>query len=340
MKMSGMIIGFLFGFLLKRGRFCIAGTIQDVYLEKQWYNLVLIFALISTEAFLYHIMILFNAIPLATFKYFSLSATIIGGIIFGIGSVMSSGCITSTLIKTGDGRLMGILSLITFVLGTAIAKNGILKGISQFLFSKTLVKDELYKLPTYVTLLIFGIILLATYTIMFFHYKKEQNDFKMPQKYKGARHLFCEKIWKREVIVIFSGILMAEAFYFSNLTGRNDGFGITVPLFSLFNFITNAKGSLDWGVMLVLGIILGSIFTTFISGELYIVSSSASSIIKNMLGGLLMGIGASWASGCIISNGLVGTAQLSLRSYLALACIMLGIWASTHIVLIKTLKRK
>ncbi len=336
MKISGFILGFLFGFLLKRGRFCIAGTIQDVLLEKHFYNLVLIFALISTEAVLYHMMILLDIIPYPTFKYFSILATILGGFVFGIGAVLSSGCITSTLIKVGDGRIMGLISLIAFMLGTSIARVGFLKSISQFLFSKTLIKDELYKMPSFAILLIFGIILISTYIIMFLHTKNSKSNFDMSQKHSGIRHIFCEKIWKRELIVIFSGILMAIGFYFSNRTGRNDGFAITVPLFSLFNFLINSKGNIDWAVLLVLGIICGSLFTTFISGELYLVGSSAVSILKNMLAGLLMGIGATWAQGCIVSNGLVGTAQLSIRSWIALVFIMFGIWIATKVLLMRS----
>ena len=37
---TGLLFGFLFGFLLKRSRFCPTGTIRDIYLEKRYYNLV------------------------------------------------------------------------------------------------------------------------------------------------------------------------------------------------------------------------------------------------------------------------------------------------------------
>ena len=52
------------------------------------------------------------------------------------------------------------------------------------------------------------------------------------------RHVFCEKIWSREVTVILIGVLMAAAFYFSNLTGRNGGISISDPVLSWFNMIT------------------------------------------------------------------------------------------------------
>lgn len=338
MKFTALILGFIFGLLLKRGRFCFAGTIEDVMLEKHSYNLILLLALVSTEAVLYHIMVIMGVVPPTSFKYFSLLATIIGGLVFGVGAVLCSGCVTATLIKMGDGRITGIISVLFFMLGTSIARVGIAKNITQFLFSQTLIKDELHKIPSSFALLIFGVILLLTYLLMFLHYKRKRrrSGFTLPRRYSSTVcYLFCEKIWMREVVVILAGILMAFGFYFSNLTGRNDGFAITAPAFSIFNFLVNGKGSLDWGVMLVFGIILGSFFTAFISGELALIASSAISIIKHMIGGICMGLGATWAGGCIMSNGLVGTAQLSLRAWIALFFMVAGIWIASGVLVRK-----
>jgi len=332
MKISAFILGFIFAFFLKRGRFCFAGTIEDVILEKHPYNLVLLLALISTEATFYHLMVMTGVVPAVSFKYFSMLATGIGGLIFGVGAVLCSGCITGALVKIGDGRITGIISTIFFMIGVLCSRSGILKAVSQLLFSKTLIKDELNKIFSPFILLFFAILTVSTYVLMLLHYKKEKK-ISFPRRYSHPiRHFFCEKLIAREVTVISLGMLLALGFYFSNLTGRNDSFAITAPLASVFNLLINAKGTIDWAVVLVLGIIAGSLFTTFISGELSLVSSSASSIVKHMIGGLLMGIGATWAGGCIVSNGLVGTAQVSFRALVALFFMMLGIWIASSML--------
>ena len=114
LNISGLFIGLLFGFLLKRGRFCPTGTIRDIYLEKKYYNAVLILAIIATEGLFYHIMVGSTVIPSPYFGCYSMVAVPIGGFIFGIGAVLTNGCVTSTLVKVGDGRIIGILSLIVF----------------------------------------------------------------------------------------------------------------------------------------------------------------------------------------------------------------------------------
>ena len=330
---SGLIIGIIFGFLLKRGRFCPTGTIRDVRLEGHTYNLILILALIATEGFLYYAMIAAGLVPMPKLKGFPLISVMLGSFIFGFGAVLTNGCITSSLVKTGDGRLTGIVSVITFTLGAAFAKQGALKPVTQALASQLLIADTLHKnLPA---LAIFGVIAIPLYIVMFRHYKTHKLKFSLPKRYSGLRHLVCEKIWPKEIIVVLCGVLMAAGFYFSNRAGRNGGFGITTPLISWLNVIVNNNYGLNWASTLVAGTILGSFITTLISGEFALVGTNAVTIVKTMIGSILMGVGAVWAQGCLIGNGLVGTAQLSVRAWTGLLFITFGIWTATHVILMR-----
>lgn len=330
---SGLIIGIIFGFLLKRGRFCPTGTIRDVRLEGHTYNLILILTLIATEGFLYYAMISAGLVPMPKLKGFPLISVMLGSFIFGFGAVLTNGCITSSLVKTGDGRLTGIVSVITFTLGAAFAKQGALKPVTQALASQLLIADTLHKnLPT---LAIFGVIAIPLYIVMFRHYKTHKLKFSLPKRYSGLRHLVCEKIWPKEIIVVLCGVLMAAGFYFSNRAGRNGGFGITTPLISWLNVIVNNNYGLNWASTLVAGTILGSFITTLISGEFALVGTNAVTIVKTMIGSILMGVGAVWAQGCLIGNGLVGTAQLSVRAWTGLLFITFGIWTATHVILMR-----
>ena len=87
--------------------------------------------------------------------------------------------------------------------------------------------------------------------------------------------------------------------------------------------------------MFVFGTILGVFFTSIVSGEFAIIAPDGKTLYKTIMGSILMGIGATWAGGCLISNGLVGTAQASVRSYIALLFITLGIWTATRIFLVE-----
>ena len=122
------------------------------------------------------------------------------------------------------------------------------------------------------------------------------------------------------------------------MNGRNGGFGITTPLLSWVNTIFNG-GKLGWASMLVLGIILGSTISSLLTKEFSFLGTNLESIIKTAIGSVLMGIGAVWGQGCLIGNGLVGTAQFSLKSWWALLFIVIGIWSSAYIFLARSLNK-
>lgn len=59
-----------------------------------------------------------------------------------------------------------------------------------------------------------------------------------------------------------------------------------------------------------------------------------------LIGSLLMGIGAVWAQGCIVDNGLVGIATLSLKAWYSLFFIISGLWLGAWIYYVRPMKKK
>lgn len=85
---------------------------------------------------------------------------------------------------------------------------------------------------------------------------------------------------------------------------------------------------IDWQWMMVLGIILGSFFSSVLSGTFHIsfVPSAFQAafgdniflrFITALTGGVLMGLGARWSWGCTSGHGISGISQLSLASLIA-----------------------
>ncbi|VFS14473.1 putative inner membrane protein [Yokenella regensburgei] len=48
--MTGLILGFLLGFIMQRGRFCMAGGLRDVYLFKDYRMVIAILIAISIQS--------------------------------------------------------------------------------------------------------------------------------------------------------------------------------------------------------------------------------------------------------------------------------------------------
>lgn len=90
------------------------------------------------------------------------------------------------------------------------------------------------------------------------------------------------------------------------------------------------KPEVDWQWMLVLGVFIGSLLSSILSGDFHFQAVPAlwARTFGNgwiprfawaFAGGILLGIGARWAGGCTSGHGISGTMQLTLSSWLATA---------------------
>ncbi|PKK39940.1 hypothetical protein ABB02_00729 [Clostridiaceae bacterium JG1575] len=328
---SGLLIGVLFGFLLKRSRICIAGGLRDVYLEKNKNGLLVLLLMIFTCSTIFFVLVQTGVVPPPkTGKSFSIAATVVGSLLFGFGAILASGCSTMMLVKTGDGRISGLIALLSFLMVVTASKKGLLSASIETMQSWTKVNDGLAAaIPSP---LILSLILLAA--VLFWAFgrgKQQKNTFKMPQRYHGLRHILAEKLWDKKRTAILIGALAGLSFYLSGLTGRVGSWGITTPLYSWANAFMNGSVKLSWASFFVLGILGGSFLTALISGEFHIQGSDGLSLLKSALGGAFMAYGAVLAKGCLIGHGIIGTSQYSAQSYLALLFIILGLWLGAKI---------
>lgn len=81
--------------------------------------------------------------PAADYPNYSLLAMIIGGFVFGIGAVASSGCISTALVKVGDGRITGLITMLSFIITVSSVNNGLLSNITAPLQNMTVHQDTM-----------------------------------------------------------------------------------------------------------------------------------------------------------------------------------------------------
>lgn len=115
--------GIGFGFILQKSRFCFTAAIRDPFLIgiTPITKAVLIAIGLTTIAFTiikYAAFTQGNVIPGADFIRPVALSTVIGGLIFGIGMVISSGCASGTLMRIGEGFQIQIITLIFFIIGS------------------------------------------------------------------------------------------------------------------------------------------------------------------------------------------------------------------------------
>ena len=92
---------------------------------------------------------------------------------------------------------------------------------------------------------------------------------------------------------VLLGFLAIAAWVLSTAAGRNGGLGITTPSAKIVTFLTTGDVTLvDWSVMLVLGILVGSFIAAKLTGEFRWRVPDAGTILRSAGGGVAMGVGA------------------------------------------------
>ena len=165
-------------------------------------------------------------------------------------------------------------------------------------------------------------------------------------------YLMLER-WSPYVIGVLIGLLNIGSMLVSKkpLGASTSYMKIGGMIYGLFNkkkvenneYYKKSELKLDWGIMLIIGIILGAFLSAQLSGSfnLTVVPNmwarevSDSAVIRFFVavaGGIFLGVGARWANGCTSGHGITGTSQLSVISWVASIGFFVGGIAAAFLV--------
>jgi uncharacterized membrane protein YedE/YeeE len=151
--------------------------------------------------------------------------------------------------------------------------------------------------------------------------------------------------WSPYAVGVGIGILSTLAFLLSDKTiGCSTAFARTAGMIErLFRgrqvlekpYYKKTPPKIEWGWMLVLGIVIGAFISARLSGrfelqwvpalwEQHFGQAPLPRLVVAFVGGILMGIGSRWAGGCTSGHGISGTLQLVVGSWLATICFFVG----------------
>ena len=153
------------------------------------------------------------------------------------------------------------------------------------------------------------------------------------------------KQWSPYIVGILIGVLNVGALLISKKPlGASTSFlklgGMFYGLFDPKTVKTNKYygekiPKVDWGVMLVIGIVIGAFISSKLSGdfnfltipEMWKTGVSDSFLLRffaSLIGGVFLGIGSRWAGGCTSGHGISGTSMLSVISWTATIAFFIG----------------
>lgn len=286
---------------------------------------------------------------------------IVGGVLFGIGMTLGSGCGNKTLIRAGGGNIKSVFLFIVIAICAYFMLNPF-PGSDQTLYSllfypwtnpvsATLAtQQDLGSLASGITgaeaatlRTVIGLIVAAV--LFWFVFKsadfRSSFDNKLGGFTIGAAVLvawvatssmvsveaYGEKYSWTEYADIESWSMNednpaarprdvgVQSFTFINPMGQTLRYGVQ-------DF---SPSYLTFGVVAVLGVVLGSLLWSLIARSFRIEwFAGIGDFVTHLIGGILMGVGGVLAMGCTVGQGITGVSTLALGSVLALLSIIFG----------------
>ena len=344
------ILGFILGFVVNKTNFCTMGAVSDLVnigdtsRLKAWFLAIAIAILgVTILEFVGAVSVNDSRIPYRNSVLFW-PRYIVGGIMFGIGMTLSSGCGNKILIRIGGGNLKSIFVLLVAGLMALLMTRTDFYGLLFHSWMSPLSPD-LAKLgindqsiQTIVTSIfrldpgnIFSTLFIPLITTFIL--------FKFI--FSSNKKLSADNITSGIVVglvVVFAWLLtggqLGQAWIENNDFLDTPYPAVGVQSFTFINpmgetllYTTSGLNSffLTFGVAALLSTIFGSFVYALISKNLRLEwFANKHDFIRHLIGGILIGIGGVLSLGCTIGQGVTGVSTLALGSIITLISIIFG----------------
>lgn len=241
-----------------------------------------------------------------------IAAIMLGGLSFGVGMVLTRGCVSRLTVLSATGNLRALTVLALFAVTAHATLKGVFAPIRTSLGALTteLPFGSLFDVPLGGAAFPAIAVLLAAFLVW--------------RARASAVHVLLGAVIGFVAIggwVVTSTLLFDE---FDPLPVQSAAF--TLPWSdSLFWLIASSAIPAGFGVGFIGGVVGGSFLSASLRGELQLQSFSApGETLRYGAGGMLMGFGGVLAGGCTVGAGLSGSAMGSVAALIALASIILG----------------
>jgi uncharacterized membrane protein YedE/YeeE len=319
----GLAFGVPLGYAFARGGFCMNTAFRSIVFERdrslvRAWVLALLINMVGVAALDDLHVISVTRAP------FAWPALVAGGLVFGIGMVLSGGCASGSCYRAGTGMIGSLLAFLGFAAGATAITVGALKPVSDALWRTALdVNGEEATIanviapdspwahwPVIAALALPAVVWLA----------------RAPEQ-----RFVIGWGWRRTGLAV--GALALAAWVVSGLTMRPYGLSFTQPAASLVRLVlAGDPGGLNWSSFVVLGVPAGAALAALRARDLRLRLPPPARVVQQLAGGGVMGLGAGLAGGCNIGHGLTGLSTLALSSVAATAATILGVWIATALI--------
>jgi uncharacterized membrane protein YedE/YeeE len=338
-------LGTAFGALSQKTHFCTMGAVADIINMEDWsrmrmWLLAIAVAVLGSMALQGAGLIDLNKSIYRTPNLTWLSH-LVGGLLFGAGMVLASGCGARTLTRIGAGNLKSLVVFLVLGVTAYMTMRGVL-GVFRVntLDTVALQLPGGQDLPALLsasdiarsTAETVCAAVLATALLVFCFARR---DFLTLDNLLGGIAIGAIVVggW---YVTGHLGYLaedpdtLQEAFIATN-SGRMESLTFVAPqayTLELLLLWSDASRKLSFGIALALGVVAGSTAWALVSRNFrWEGFRDVADLVRHLVGGALMGFGGVTAMGCTIGQGITGVSTLALGSLITLAAIVAGAWA-------------
>ena len=332
-----------FGAIAQRTQFCTMGALADIVNIGDWARMRMWVLAMAVAMIGFNVMVAAGWVQAGHSLYAQPRllwlSNLVGGLLFGVGMVLASGCGSKTLVRIGGGNLKSLVVLLVLALSAYATMRGVL-----------------------------GVARVATVDAMALELPVGQDLPSLLAQASGASRpwlalllgtglggaLLAWVLARRDgrgadVLLggIGSGAVIVGVWWVSGRLGFVPEHPTTLePAFLATNsrrmeslsFVAPVAYTVDWlilfsdtsrvltlGIVAVLGVVLGSALVALAGGSFrWEGFAGVEDTANHIVGALLMGAGGITAMGCTIGQGLSGISTLALGSFIALGGILAG----------------
>ncbi len=342
----GFALAFVFGAISQRTAFCTMGAFSDAVTfgdlgRLRMYVLAMAVAMIGAQALQFA-----GSVDLGQSIYagprFLWLAHVVGGLLFGIGMTLASGCGARNLVRLGGGNLKSLFVLSVMSVTAYATLKGLLAPLRVHAIEAvhtTIPSGQ--TLPSITDQAHSGLAISTVLALPAIVWCLAARSFRT-----------SIDLWLGGAIV---GLLVVggwyvtghigfvpedpdtlESLYVGTNTHRPESLTFVAPLaFGLewLTLWTDGSRHLTFGIAAMAGTLCGAAAHAWWTGRFrWELFTSPDDVGRHLVGAVLMGFGGVTALGCSIGQGITGLSTLSLGAALTLVCVAVGCIVTVKIV--------
>ena len=333
----------VFGAIVQRTHFCTMGAVADIVNIGDWTRMRMWLLAIAVAMLGFNLMVGLGWVQAGQSVYAGPRliwlSNIVGGLMFGFGMVLASGCGSKTLVRIGGGSLK---SLVVFAV-LAIASYATLRGITAVARVASVdtvaavlpVGQDLPSLAAHLlggarqtwALMLGGAMGVALMGFVLARPEGRTGEVWLAGVGLGTMVVGVWWVSGRLGHLMEHPVTLEEVFLATN-TQRMESLTFVAPIAYTVDWLilfSDKSKVLTIGIVSTLGVVVGSaavaLSTRAFRWEGF---AGTEDTANHLVGAVLMGVGGVTAMGCTVGQGMSGVSTLAIGSFIALAAIMAG----------------